>query len=462
MRGARRPSPGDRRADRAVVPMPVRRRPRRSSRPRPARRPRLPQRALARGLEDWEPGGPRETSRARPSTAPRVTGTARSCCSTRGRTATAEALPGDRRRARERAAPTSSARRAPRTRSREAPGPPRGRRRRLEGRRRAAPAGRRTSSAPPAGRTRARRHRDRELTSTDRRRGGRGVPGCGVEPDDQPVAELGMYCVAGADLPADDRRIARVVRAARPHQRDVVRNDTFAVLRAGTERRGASPSCAATARTARASRRTAGRSGSRRSGTSPGTGEAGTTSGSAALWYARPSRGRAWRADRPANARARALRAPPRRASSPRRCTSSGSPSERVVELAPIVFRAAATATRSRATIVDRQADEIVAMAGVGVRRLHMTKLDVEVVLGGGVFSSATRTSSSGSASGLVEVAAGRGSACSTTAGRRRGAVGARRGRGATGVVAATRARHSRTTRLGARRARETAERKKG
>ncbi len=34
----------------------------------------------------------------------------------------------------------------------------------------------------------------------------------GFEPDHQPVAELGMYCVAGADLPADDRRIARWFR----------------------------------------------------------------------------------------------------------------------------------------------------------------------------------------------------------------------------------------------------------
>ena len=45
-----------------------------------------------------------------------------------------------------------------------------------------------------------------------------------------------MYCVAGADLPADDRRIARWFQRRGLTESDVVRNDTFAVLRAGTER----------------------------------------------------------------------------------------------------------------------------------------------------------------------------------------------------------------------------------
>jgi hypothetical protein len=37
-------------------------------------------------------------------------------------------------------------------------------------------------------------------------------------------------------------------------------------------------------------------------------------------------------------------------------------------------------------SILDRQADEIVAMAGTAIRKLRMTKLDVPVVLGGGIF----------------------------------------------------------------------------
>ena len=63
-------------------------------------------------------------------------------------------------------------------------------------------------------------------------------------------------------------------------------------------------------------------------------------------------------------------------------------PERRVVELTPIVFRAAAAGDAVARAIVDRQADEIVRMSGAALRRLHMTKLDAEVVLGGGVFSS--------------------------------------------------------------------------
>ena len=36
--------------------------------------------------------------------------------------------------------------------------------------------------------------------------------------------------------------------------------------------------------------------------------------------------------------------------------------------------------------IVDRLADELVAMAGAMIRRLHLTRRDPEIVLGGGVF----------------------------------------------------------------------------
>ena len=59
---------------------------------------------------------------------------------------------------------------------------------------------------------------------------------------------------------------------------------------------------------------------------------------------------------------------------------------ERVAELSPIVFRAASTGDAVAQTIVDRQADEVVTMATTAIRRLRMTRLDVHVVLGGGIF----------------------------------------------------------------------------
>jgi len=58
----------------------------------------------------------------------------------------------------------------------------------------------------------------------------------------------------------------------------------------------------------------------------------------------------------------------------------------RVAELPPVVFAAAADGDAVATSIVDRQADEIVAMAGTAIRRLRMTELDVHVVLGGGIF----------------------------------------------------------------------------
>ena len=45
-----------------------------------------------------------------------------------------------------------------------------------------------------------------------------------------------MFCMAGADLPVDDRRLTRALRGLGVADEVIVRNDTFAVLRAGTDR----------------------------------------------------------------------------------------------------------------------------------------------------------------------------------------------------------------------------------
>lgn len=47
------------------------------------------------------------------------------------------------------------------------------------------------------------------------------------------LCPLGVYCLAGLDLPVDDRRLATAVRSRRWSESSDVRNDTFAVLRAG-------------------------------------------------------------------------------------------------------------------------------------------------------------------------------------------------------------------------------------
>src|SRR2546430_14493574 len=53
----------------------------------------------------------------------------------------------------------------------------------------------------------------------------------------QAIAALGIFCLAGADIPIDDRRIAAQLERQGWTRKTIVRNDTFAVLRAGTDRK---------------------------------------------------------------------------------------------------------------------------------------------------------------------------------------------------------------------------------
>src|SRR5665647_2759158 len=58
---------------------------------------------------------------------------------------------------------------------------------------------------------------------------------------------------------------------------------------------------------------------------------------------------------------------------------------EHVALLAPLVFRCAAEGDAVAQGILDRQADEVVALVVSAARRLHLVRRDVEVVLGGGL-----------------------------------------------------------------------------
>jgi N-acetylglucosamine kinase-like BadF-type ATPase len=200
-----------------------------------------------------------------------------------------------------------------------------------------------------------------------------------------PVAELGMYCLAGADLPADDRRIAAALKKRGWTAEDVVRNDTFAVLRAGSERGwgvavvcGYGINCSGVAPDGETVRFPA-------IGPVSGDWGGGIDIGGSALWHA---------------VRAEDGRGEPTALEQlvpeyfgmkdPIQVTEAihlgRLRRERVVELAPTVFRAAGDGDAIARSIIDRQADEVVAMAGSAIRRLRMTDLDFEVVLGGGIF----------------------------------------------------------------------------
>jgi N-acetylglucosamine kinase-like BadF-type ATPase len=204
-------------------------------------------------------------------------------------------------------------------------------------------------------------------------------------PEEGPIARAGMFCLAGADLPADDRRIIRWLRGRDWTGRDLVRNDTFAVLRAGTERRwgvavvcGHGTNCSGVAPGGRTYRFPA-------VGAVSGDWGGGQDIGSAALWYA--LRAKDGRGEPTALATLVPAHFGMRRPRQVMEAMYFGRVSEeRLVELPPVVFRAAAAGDAVARQILDRQADEVIAMAGAAIRKLGMTRLDVDVVLGGGIF----------------------------------------------------------------------------
>jgi N-acetylglucosamine kinase-like BadF-type ATPase len=64
---------------------------------------------------------------------------------------------------------------------------------------------------------------------------------------------------------------------------------------------------------------------------------------------------------------------------------------QRVATLAPVVFRVAAEGDPVARSLVERQADEVAIMAGAAIKKLRMSKIDVDVVLGGGIFRNGYR-----------------------------------------------------------------------
>lgn len=207
----------------------------------------------------------------------------------------------------------------------------------------------------------------------------------GLDPDGRAVARLGTFCLAGADFPADDRRFLRVLQGQGWAEETVVRNDTFAVLRAGTERdwgvavvTGHGTNCCGVAPNGRTYRIPA-------LGAVSGDWGGGADIGEAGLWHAvRATDGRG-----PATILAELVPAHfgLQRSRQVTEAIHFGRlRNDRIAEVAPVVFGAAIEGDAVAREIVDRQADEIVTMAGAAIRRLRMTTLDVEVVLGGGVF----------------------------------------------------------------------------
>jgi N-acetylglucosamine kinase-like BadF-type ATPase len=205
----------------------------------------------------------------------------------------------------------------------------------------------------------------------------------GVSDGRGPVAEVGAFLMAGVDFPNEERELQQVLDARGWAVRNSVGNDTFAVLRAGTERGwgvavvcGSGINCVGVAPDGRHARFPA-------LGEITGDWGGGYDVGMAALSAAaRSEDGRGPKTSLEHDVPAQFGFSTPRElAEAIHRRQLSAS---RVIELAPLVL-ASAAGDAVAAGIVDRLAGEVVALATAALAQLELTHEPAEVLLGGGL-----------------------------------------------------------------------------
>jgi N-acetylglucosamine kinase-like BadF-type ATPase len=197
------------------------------------------------------------------------------------------------------------------------------------------------------------------------------------------LAEVAMLCMAGVDFPREEERLAELVSGRKWATATTVLNDTFAVLRAGTEQGwgvavvcGAGINCVGVAPDGRQVRFPA-------LGAITGDWGGGYDVGLAAVSKAaRSFDGRGRKSSLEQAVPAHFGFATPYELAE---AIHGGRVAQRrVLELAPVVF-AEAEHDGVAAEIVDRLAEEVVALAGAALARLGLGGSDVEVLLGGGL-----------------------------------------------------------------------------
>jgi N-acetylglucosamine kinase-like BadF-type ATPase len=207
----------------------------------------------------------------------------------------------------------------------------------------------------------------------------------GIPAGSLPVAEVGLFCLAGADTPSDVRLLDSALRATGLSRSTTVLNDTRAGLRAGSDRGwgvivicGAGVNCSGLAPDGRAARLAG-------IGAISGDWGGGGDVGQAAL--AAAVRGRDGRGPRTALERRVPAHFGLARPLDLTNALYTGRIDElRLRELAPVVFAAAAGGDGAARAILDRLADELATMAIAIIRRLHLARTDLDVVLAGGIF----------------------------------------------------------------------------
>jgi N-acetylglucosamine kinase-like BadF-type ATPase len=197
------------------------------------------------------------------------------------------------------------------------------------------------------------------------------------------VAEVASLLMAGVDFPSEEDALREAIERRGWARRVQVGNDTFAVLRAGTERGwgvavtcGAGINCVGVAPDGRQARFPA-------LGDITGDWGGGYDVGLAAVSAAaRSEDGRGPRTSLEGAVPAHfGLKTPMELAEA---IHARHIQQRRVIELAPLVLAEAADDAVA-AEIVQRLADEVIAMARVALQRLDLTNEPVEVLLGGGV-----------------------------------------------------------------------------
>jgi N-acetylglucosamine kinase-like BadF-type ATPase len=201
-----------------------------------------------------------------------------------------------------------------------------------------------------------------------------------------PVCPTGVYCLAGIDLPVDEEKLAPAIARLGWSERVILRNDTFAVSRAGTTAPwgigvvcGTGMNCAAVGPDGRTVR-------------FPALAELSGDFAPGGAWLGLRALGLALRAGdgrgAPTSLRERVadeLGTPDVEAALTGIYTGA-IPYARLFELARVLLDAAAEGDLPARGAADLLADEIVSFVRAAVFRLDLQNEAVEVVLGGGLF----------------------------------------------------------------------------
>ncbi|MGF1429374.1 N-acetylglucosamine kinase, partial [Kitasatospora sp. LaBMicrA B282] len=193
-------------------------------------------------------------------------------------------------------------------------------------------------------------------------------------------------CLANADLPVEEQRLEQALAAHGWGRTVAVANDTFGLLRAGTDRPfgvavvcGAGINCAGLLPDGRTARFPA-------LGQLTGDWGGGQGLAAEAMWHAaRAEDGRG-----PATALAAAIAGHfgQRSATAVAEAMHLAElPRERLHEVVPLIFACAEQDDPAALALIDRQADEIARLATVALTRLDLLDTPVPLVLGGGVLA---------------------------------------------------------------------------